>query len=167
MATKKEQKPKELSCKDVAGFFLALSNETGEAITNLKLQKLVYYSQAWHLANYNKSLFSEDFEAWVHGPVIKSLYHAYKERGSMPIVTDLRLNDIEKKINKPSFNNFLLEVANIYMPYGAFELEMMTHKEDPWIEARKDCEPDDKCSNVIEKESMRKFYGEKIKDKTN
>lgn len=154
------------TAEQVANFFLALSNETGEVVTNLKLQKLVYYAQAWHLANYGEPLFEEEFEAWVHGPVIPALYHAYKERGSMPIVTELRLKDIESEVGNKTFG-FLMEVAKVYMPYGAFELEMMTHKEDPWIEARKDCNPEDKCSNVVKKVSMQRYYGEKTKNKTN
>jgi len=142
---------------DVANFFLSLGNETGEVITNLKLQKLVYYAQAWYLANFKVSLFEEDFQAWVHGPVIPELYHEYKNFGYSPILTDIKPKNIGATIN-----SFLTEVAKIYMPYGAFELEAMTHKEKPWQDARVGCEPDENCSNIIPKDSMREFYGSKI-----
>lgn len=64
--------------QDVADYFIWLANDSGSFISNLKLQKLVYYAQAWYLAIYGQSLFDEDFEAWVHGPIIPSLYQKYK-----------------------------------------------------------------------------------------
>ena len=67
---------------DVVDYFLGFANETGEWITNLKLQKLVYYAQAWHLAIYSKPLFNTDFEAWVHGNVIHDLYSECKSWGN-------------------------------------------------------------------------------------
>ena len=57
---------------------------------NLKLQKLVYYAQAWHLALRDVPLFEEDFEAWVHGPVIPALYQEYKKFGWRPILEGSR-----------------------------------------------------------------------------
>jgi uncharacterized phage-associated protein len=51
--------------------------------TQLKLQKLVYYSEAWHLAYFERPLIPEDFEAWVHGPVVRSLWDHYKGRGNI------------------------------------------------------------------------------------
>ena len=54
----------------LANFLLVTCRESGEVLTNLKLQKLMYYSQAWHLALRDIPLFNEDFQAWVHGPVL-------------------------------------------------------------------------------------------------
>jgi len=54
----------------IANYFIYVANETGSYLSNLKLQKLLYYAQAWHLALYGISLFDEEFEAWIHGPVI-------------------------------------------------------------------------------------------------
>lgn len=153
-----------ISYKEVANFFLAFANEAGESITNLKLQKLVYYAQAWYLANFGEPLFDADFQAWVHGPVIPDLYQAYKALGFSPINVDIKLEDVKKEISEDLIE-FLNEVAKVYMPFGAYQLELMTHKEEPWIEARGDCEPDERCERVITKESMEKFYGEKAKNK--
>lgn len=61
-----------LTVFEVAKFFIHLANETGSYISNLKLQKLVYYAQAWHLALHDTPLFEDDFEAWVHGSVVPS-----------------------------------------------------------------------------------------------
>lgn len=150
-----------LTAQDVANYLLAFSNETGDAITNLKLQKMLYYVQAWYLANHNEPLFSEDFEAWIHGPVIPSLYHQYKVFGGSPIESDLKEVDLKNNIDSEKLN-FIKEVIEVYMPYGGYKLELMTHNEQPWIEARGQLEPDQHCSEIIEKESMRIFYGSKI-----
>lgn len=146
---------------EIADFFLALANETGEIITNLKLQKLVYYAQAWHLANFKKPLFEADFEAWVHGPVIPKLYQQYKERGSQPILTTKKLEDLKACFDVKTLN-FLRMVADAYISEGGYNLELMTHKEDPWITARRGFEPDEKCQVVISKNSMKEFYGQRI-----
>ena len=63
--------------EDIANFFLrAIYRDCGDAITPLKLQKLLYFAQGNYLAKYNMPLFDEDFEAWIHGPVIPlSLIH--------------------------------------------------------------------------------------------
>src|ERR1700722_9544145 len=120
-----------LKYEDVVDFFLAFANECGEPLTNLKLQKLVYYAQAWYLANFNKPLFDDDFEAWVHGPVLPALYHKLKERRSQTIVSDLRMEEVSKKIG-PEVIEFLKEIAKIYMTESAYALEMMTHNDSPW-----------------------------------
>src|SRR5258708_4115865 len=70
------------SALDVANWFLAaMDRGAGDSITHLKLQKLVYYAQAWSLALRNKPLFDEDFVAWTHGPVVKSVWRRFKGYG--------------------------------------------------------------------------------------
>ena len=65
-----------ISCQDVANYFLSLCDEdAGDLISNLKLQKLVYYAQGFHLAISGEPLFDEKIMAWEHGPVIPQLYH--------------------------------------------------------------------------------------------
>lgn len=150
---------------EVADFFLAFANERGEQLTNLKLQKLVYYAQAWYLANYKKPLIRDSFEAWVHGPVNPDLYHAFKERGYLPIEKDVKMDEVRKEFDSSTLK-FLNEVATVYMPFGAYHLEVMTHREDPWIKARGGVAADEKCNSVISLESMAQFYGEKVKNQT-
>ena len=67
-------------------------------------------------------------------------------------------------MNNKKILDFLLHVTKVYMPCSAYELELMTHNEKPWIEARGGCEADEKCNNKIDVNSMTHFYGEKIKD---
>ncbi|KKL92558.1 hypothetical protein LCGC14_1883470 [marine sediment metagenome] len=145
------------TCFDIANYFLNLANETGTYLSNLKLQKLVYYAQAWYLANHDKSLFDEDFEAWVHGPVIYDLWKKYKEFSYNPI-----FGDVEKpKIDKKTWN-FLGLVTDSYFSEDAYTLELMTHKEDPWILARNGIAPDEPCSSIITKESMKTYFRSRL-----
>src|SRR5260364_350033 len=81
-----------VSVFDVANYFLTLvEEEVGDALSNLKLQKLVYYAQGFHLALFSRPLFENAIEAWTHGPVIPGLYHAYKQygAGALPRPVDL------------------------------------------------------------------------------
>lgn len=101
--------------QDVAEYFIALARHSEDtSVTNLKIQKLVYYAQAWYLANYGNSLFEEDFQAWVHGPVIPELYQQYKQFSYKPIDIDVRLDQIEPKF-KPEELEFLKEIAKVYI----------------------------------------------------
>ena len=81
--------------KQIAKYFLALSDpKVGDIISNLKLQKLCYYGQGFHLAFYGTRLFPNKIEAWTHGPVIRELYQAYKKHGDIQgkLLTILLIN---------------------------------------------------------------------------
>lgn len=150
-----------LTPNHIADYFVALSNVTQSLITNLKLQKLVYYAQAWHLAMKNEPLFDEDFEAWVHGPVIPSLYFQYKEFGWKPIMRDDLSEDSLQKISSEfgeDLCKFMSELCEEYFGSSAYELEMLTHKEDPWKIARNGLAEDLPSHNIITKESLIKYY---------
>lgn len=143
---------------DVAKYFLSK-----EKMTHKKLQKLCYYAQAWHLANYNTPLVSNDFEAWVHGPVCPDLYVEYKDWGWLPI----SLNNSEKTCDlKPETKRFLNYVYDVYGQYSGDELENISHQEKPWNEARVGYSKTDYCRNMISSETMKNYYKVRI-DKTN
>ena len=137
---------------DIAKYFIWLANETGSYISNLKLQKLVYYSQAWHLALHDQALFDEDFEAWVHGPVIPGLYHSYKHFGWKPIQEEITLDLPEATLS------YLKEVADEYFACDAYELEQMTHAEAPWQRARVGLMPDQASTNINQKTWIQEYY---------
>ncbi|MCC5639755.1 DUF4065 domain-containing protein [Nostoc sp. CHAB 5844] len=147
-----------LSCFDIADYFIRLANETGSFISNLKLQKLVYYAQAWYLALYETPLFEEDFQAWVHGPVIPNLYQHYKTFGWQPI-----LKDVDPQLPRDVVE-FLDKVAEEYFACDAYELEQMTHVEDPWNLARGYLPPDAPSNEVIKKEWMKEYYGARAEE---
>lgn len=123
-----------LTSHDVAKYFLSMTDEdVGDLISNLKLQKLIYYAQGLHLAIYDKPLFNESISAWEHGPVVTSLYHAYKEYGSGPIPPpdDLDFDKFDQEMRE-----FLDEVYEVFGQYSAWKLRNMTHEEPPWKDAK-------------------------------
>lgn len=154
-----------ITYNSVADYFIALSNETQSLITNLKLQKLVYYAQAWHLAMHNKPLFEEEMEAWIHGPVLPALYENYKKFSWKPIEReDLQEGSLDRIISEfdSKARNLLNEVAEEYFGLTAYELERLTHNEEPWKIARAGI-PEDKPSNaIISKSSMKEYYSQYI-----
>jgi uncharacterized phage-associated protein len=145
------EKHDELTCFDVADYFLSLvDEEEGDLISNLKLQKLMYYAQGFHLAMYDKPLFSEPIEAWEHGPVIRALYSKYAAYGANPIpnpdsIDFIKLNDETKE--------FLNEVYNTFGQYSAWKLREMTHDETPWSMAFVEGE-----SNIISPDSLKEYF---------
>ncbi|MCY4305991.1 MAG: DUF4065 domain-containing protein [Aestuariivita sp.] len=106
----------------------------------LKLQKLVYYAQAWYLANFNKPLFSEDIEAWPHGPVVRDLYLQFMNFGRNQITTlGTRLEKRENGYvtvtpeHDGSLDYFLDVIWDRYKRCSGVQLSNATHKEgEPW-----------------------------------
>lgn len=116
---------------DVAKCFLYLDDTNeGDGISNLKLQKLVYYAQGFYSAIFGKSLFSNDISAWTHGPVVQTLYHSHKKFGSnrIPVPTDFNPNSLKKE----EFE-LIEEVFEVFGQYSAWKLRNMTHEESPWL----------------------------------
>lgn len=122
-----------LSALDVARYFLAKSDpESGELVSNLKLQKLCYYAQGCHLALFGTPLFREPIKAWAHGPVVPTLWHEYKSNGSGAIHPP---TDINFELYDQGAQEFLDEVLSVYGQFSAWKLRNMTHEEPPWKEA--------------------------------
>lgn len=122
------------SASIIAEWFLAYdksrSFDGSEGITNLKLQKLLYYAQGAHLAIHGEALFDEDFYAWTYGPVIPSLYSKYAN-GSAILEADPDFNFISVSEDDAQL---LTEVYNEFGQYSAWKLVAMTHSEAPWKE---------------------------------
>lgn len=119
-----------LSCFDVAKYFLAQASEdAGDLISNLKLQKLLYYAQGFHLALYDKPLFPEPIEAWIHGPVVPALYEYYKKYGAGAIDYP---RDVDFSIYDDETRSFLDEVYSVFGQFSAWKLRNMTQEEYPW-----------------------------------
>lgn len=121
-----------LSALDIANFFVDISVRGKENdITNLKLNKLVYYAQAWAFVKFGRGLFSEKVEAWDNGPVVPSVYHAFKEYGKNIIQHTKGVYTPEKFTAEDI--DFLLDVDNNYSKYSASELVRQTHEPGgPW-----------------------------------
>lgn len=147
-----------------ANYFIKIANENKKNITNKKLQKLLYYAQAWYLVFYNKTLFKDRIEAWVHGPAIRSVYRHFKSFGYQPIQKDVREDIFQNGLLSKNEKDLLDEIWNIYGKHDAFYLERLTHNEDPWIEAREGIESCESSSIEITVDSMKTYYNKLLED---
>lgn len=152
--------PKKISALSVAEYFIGKANKDRKPITNKKLQKLVYYAQAWSLVFNDKKLFNEKIEAWVHGPAIKSLYIKYKGFGFSPIQKEADTSLI--KVISPEDKKILDEVWSVYGGLDPDYLEMLTHDEAPWKNAREGLESTENSENEISTGAMKSFYSQKL-----
>ncbi len=151
----------QVSYSDIADYFIALSNTTENLITNLKLQKLVYYTQAWHLAMHDKPVFPEYFEAWVHGPVLLPLYNQYRGLKWHPLERDdLTEGSITKLRDRfgPELCSLIDQVVDHYFGMTAYQMELQVHSEEPWRRARLGLNADEPSHNIIQNEWMRDYY---------
>ena len=130
-------------------------------MSHLKLQKLLYYIDAWHLAFFEEPLFSEPFEAWLHGPVLRSVWNEYK--GTSILNDDILPQDgydpgkFEEKMT-PDQVEMISDVLAEYGDKNPYHLECLTHSEKPWLEARQGVPDGEASSNPICKDTTRRFY---------
>jgi uncharacterized phage-associated protein len=134
---------------DVAAYIL---RRTGK-ITAMKLQKLVYYAQAWSLVWDEKPLFRERIEAWANGPVVPSLYK--KHRGTY-FVSGWSSGDPSKltKDQRETVN----AVLKFYGRKSSQWLSDLTHMENPWKDARKGLVPGERGCREITHAAMAEYY---------
>lgn len=141
------------SALDVAAYFLARSNDDEDSgISNLKLQKLIYYAQGYHLAIYGSELFPEAIEAWTHGPVCPDVYHMYKQFGSATISTVVAGNP---QVLSQTQIEFLDEVYQVFGQFSAWKLRNMTHAEAPWLAHEAD-------AGVIEQAELAEYFKQRL-----
>lgn len=147
------------SAEKIAKWFLARNKMdfnfgyTDECITNLKLQKLLYYAQGCVLALTNSPLFSEEIQAWEHGPVVPELYSKYKVYGRNGIEFNEQYD--EKEIDE-AIRGILETVYREFGQFSAWKLRDMTHQETPWKTTQKNSN----ISNDVIKEYFKTHYVE-------
>lgn len=129
-----------IDCLNAACYFIMRAYEDGlEAeMTNMKVQKLLYYAQSLHLALYNEPLFEAEIQAWRYGPVCPPAYKFYSEFEAK----QLPIPQQESLLQLPSEKKELLEeIWEYFGGYHAYRLSEMTHGEFPWKRARKGLPP--------------------------
>lgn len=135
---------------DIANKIISKTDlEHGDTISNLKLQKMMYYQQGFHLAYFGTPLFDEDIVAWQYGPVVPSVYKEYKSFESNSISTSkesISLSDDEEEL----FNNVYEE----YNQFSAVALMKMTHEESPWKTTE--------INSVISRDKMAAYFKTQI-----
>lgn len=137
------------SVHDVAAFIL----QKQSPMTAMKLQKLVYYSQAWHLVWEERPLFTAPIEAWANGPVVRELYQEYK--GQFRVSKATRGNP--KSLDSEEISS-INAVLNYYGPMSAHDLSELTHRENPWKDARRGLPAGVRSEAVISLTSMAEYY---------
>ncbi len=128
---------------------LADNAEGSDLLTNLKLQKLLYYEQGYHLAQFGTPLFEEEIEAWQYGPVVPEVYARYSVCGRNSIMPEDESFDFGSDEELELF----CKVFDTYNKFSAMGLMQLTHEESPWLDA---CPP--AHGKIISKESIRKYF---------
>jgi len=123
-------------------------------MTTMKLQKLVYYCQAWSLAWDEIPLFDEDFQAWANGPVCPELFNEHRNRFVLS-------KDYFKDYEYDFFKEQIETMESVISHYGDKEplwLSDLTHQEAPWRDARHGLPAGEPSQTIISKESMQQYY---------
>jgi len=142
---------------DVARYLLHLSNQEPEPelVTHLRLQKLLYYCQGWALTFRDEPLFPDRIEAWLHGPVVTTVYPIFADYASAPLAPhEGRDCDAIDRNTK----SFLQSIWDEYKKHSASELRRKTHEETPWKAARGQRGPDDPAPVEITHSSLTHFF---------
>lgn len=138
------------SVQDVAAYIL---HKLGP-VTTIKLQKLVYYSQAWSLVWDEEPLFEDEIQAWANGPVSPTLYEAHRRQFKVSVISD---GNLESLI--PSQRETIDKVLEFYGDKSSQWLSDLTHQESPWLEARRGLAPGQPGNCEITTASMAEYYG--------
>jgi uncharacterized phage-associated protein len=153
-----------MTIDDAADYIILRLVSGGEHINLLKLQKLVYYAQAWNMAIRGKPLFDGKFQAWVHGPVSRKLYDRFSESKSLysPVSeSDLQTGFDPNRIS-PEDRAHIDAVMEVYAPFSGSQLEEMTHQELPWQSARRGFEPSQRCEIEIDELLVSQYYSQRL-----
>ncbi len=142
------------------------------SMSHLKLQKVLYYIQALHLAYFNEPLIDDEFEAWLHGPVSRKIYDELKDKSILYKELAYKAeegvetpNEIIEKSLTPDQKELVDEIISEYGKLSASKLEAISHGEDPWINARKGYSDSDRCCVIITKKSMMEYYHKELYEK--
>jgi uncharacterized phage-associated protein len=147
---------------DIARYLILLAGAEDEPqrLTHLQLQKLLYYVQGWSLALRDRAAFQERIEAWAHGPVVVALWPQFTSYGRQPIPPSQGAN---KGLAKDT-RELVSAVWGSYKGHSAIGLREMTHKEQPWIKARKGLSEAQRGTEEITRESMKAFFSKIAND---
>ncbi len=154
-------------CRDIvicSYYVVSFFNHNGKKLTNLQLQKLMYFLEAFYMiATDDDELYDDDFYAWAYGPVSKKLYNRYKEFGNLPI--ELGIDEINQgKINCKSISKYVDFLYTLFSELSASDLVTLTHSvNSPWFNiSQKHNVKDLNDSKVILKEETKEWVKERI-----
>ncbi|QSJ18417.1 DUF4065 domain-containing protein [Nostoc sp. UHCC 0702] len=150
-----------INCLNAARYFIARAYEDGiEAeMTNMKVQKLLYYAQSLHLAMYNEPLFEQEIQAWRYGPVCPPAYRFYSEFEAQQLPVPSQESLLEIPDNQ---KQLLEEVWQYFGGYHAYRLSGMTHLEFPWKKARRGLPPEASSTQPILLDDLKELGYQKL-----
>jgi uncharacterized phage-associated protein len=137
--------------RDVARYILHRS----APMSSMKLQKLAYYAQGWHLAFDGEPLFDSKIEAWANGPVVRDLYIAHR---GLFTLHENTLGPFDENSLTPAEMETVDAVLEAYGHMDAHQLSNLTHSERPWIEAREGLGDGTRGESEINLASMHEFF---------
>nr|DAU09212.1 MAG TPA: hypothetical protein [Caudoviricetes sp.] len=142
--------------QQIADWILSqLNSNSGDTISPLKLQKLLYYCQAWHYTIFNEVLFDERIEAWTHGPVVPS---QFKRFNNIDFYQNIKVKNFKYIKLKSKTEQLLNEVVGIYNKCTDDHLELLVKREDPWKETRGDIPEYAHSDKEITLNLMKEYY---------
>lgn len=137
-----------LNATNVGRYFLEKNSE----LSDIQIQKLVYYAYAGYMVKNNGiKLFDEKPQAWIHGPVFRSLFDSMKNQKKF-------LSNQEFLEFGESITKFLDKIYEVYGKYSGNELEKMTHSEIPWRKAREGLPPSQFSSRELSDKVIMEYY---------
>lgn len=134
-----------MNATSVGKFFYNKNNN----LTEIQIQKLTYYAYVWSMALRDEKIFDEKPQAWVHGPVFRTLYDS------------MRKNDFIQSTDEditPKNKEFFDMIYNLYGKYSGNQLENMTHMEEPWKSAREGLGPYERSKNELDDDLIKSYY---------
>jgi uncharacterized phage-associated protein len=148
---------------DVCDYSIVKLCEGAVPLNVLKLHKILYYTQAWSLAFERGRLFDEDFQAWVHGPVSRQIYDRFRDQKTMySYLSRFDAQNFNPANLREDERAHIDAVLEVYAPYTGDQLEELTHREQPWINARINVPAFSRSENLIADEDMRSFYKQRL-----
>lgn len=143
----------------VVDYIVVKVDEGNSPLNLLKLQKLLYYVQAWSLAALGKPAFPNRFQAWVHGPVCREVYDRFKDTHSLynAVAATDEMRASASRLDD-ALRGHVDDVLEAYAGFTGTQLEAMTHREQPWIQARGNRKPAERCEAEIDEALMTSYY---------
>lgn len=139
---------------DVANYVIKYLKKRGKSINHLKLQKLLYYIEAWHLVFFDSPIFADDIEAWAHGPVLRVVWDYFKKYSilynELPVCEECESDLSEEQ------KDLIRDVLDEYGDKTGYYLENLTHEERPWQEAWAS------SNKKLNKDFMKSYYGSRL-----
>lgn len=146
------------TANEVADYLLWLSQRDGYPIDNLKLQKLLYYVQAWALVEEGEPVFADKIEAWPEGPAFYDVWKRFERAGQSKIT-------LENHQAPAVLDHVATAVERAWARYGSLsglELADMTHHEEPWAKTREGLGRKDRSKREIPLEDVRSYYAGRL-----